>query len=110
VDLRSSPREVFERVRAQMKIFQLAYPGARATVLCIPYNCDRITAVEFEPLTYDDVKDLLSELERFCMEHGKEMRVRAERGKVIVRYLPSDDEIRFEVMEPAEALSPPHTF
>jgi hypothetical protein len=101
MDLQSAPRE-FEKVRLQMRVFQLAFPGAKAVILSMPYGCDRITTIELEPLTYEDVKALLPELEKFCMEHGREERLEAEKRRAIVRYMPSGDEIRFEVIKPVE--------
>jgi hypothetical protein len=101
MDLQSAPRE-FEKVRLQMRIFQLAFPGAKAIILCIPYDHDKITTIELEPLTYEDAKSLLPELEKFCIEHGKEEKVEAEKRRVIVRYTSSEDEIRFEIIKPIE--------
>jgi hypothetical protein len=37
------------------------------------------------------------------MEHGREERLEAEKRRAIVRYMPSGDEIRFEVIKPVEA-------
>ena len=98
VDLESS-REAFDRVREQMRVFQLAYPGSKAVVVCIPYDCDRISTVELPPLTYDDVSSLLPELERMCMERGKEARIGGGKHTVI-RYTVGEGEVRFEVWRP----------
>jgi hypothetical protein len=98
VDLASSPSETFNKVREQMRVFQLAYPGSKAVVLCMPYNCDRISIFEFEPLTYSDIRSLLPELERVCMEVGKEEVVGT--GLTILRYLQEGAGIRFEVWKP----------
>jgi hypothetical protein len=105
VDPRSSPREVLESIRLQMRVFQLAYPGARAVVIYIPYNGDRIMTAELDPLTYDDVKELLPELEGFCMERGQEAIIRDNRT-VILRYLKGDGEIRLEVRRPIKVRVP----
>jgi hypothetical protein len=98
VDLASSPSETFNKVREQMRVFQLAYPGSKAVILCMPYNCDRISIFEFEPLTYSDIRSLLPELERVCMEVGKEGVV--DTGLTILRYLQEGAGIRFEVWKP----------
>lgn len=103
VDLESS-REAFDRVREQMRVFQLAYPGSKAVVICMPYDCDRISTVELPPLTYDDVSSLLPELERVCMEIGKEARIGGGKHPVI-RYAVGEGEVRFEVWRPVK---PPH--
>jgi hypothetical protein len=105
VDPRSSPREVLESIRLQMRVFQLAYPGARAVVIYIPYNGDRIMTAELDPLTYDDVKELLPELEGFCMERGQEAIIRDNRT-VILRYLKGEGEIRLEVRRPIKVRVP----
>ncbi|MCL7384514.1 MAG: hypothetical protein LZ174_09535 [Thaumarchaeota archaeon] len=103
VDLESS-REAFDRVREQMRVFQLAYPGSKAVVICMPYDCDRISTVELPPLTYDDVSSLLPELEKVCMEIGKEARIGGGKHAVI-RYAVGEGEVRFEVWRPVK---PPH--
>jgi hypothetical protein len=70
IDPQTSPQEAVERVREQMRVFQLAYPHSKATLMFIPYGCEEISRIELEPLTYGEVEGQLLELWKACMEKG----------------------------------------
>jgi len=97
-NVESMPREVEERVEKQMKVFQLAYPGSRAVVLGIPYGGGGITVREYEPPTFQEVEEYLTDLKNVCMEKGVVKRLNVKKYEA-VRYLIGDGTVSLEVFE-----------
>jgi len=92
--------EDLERVEKQMKIFQLAYPGAKGVILAFPYKeqYDKPYLKEYEPLKIEEALNYLLELKKYCLEAGEELEIDFSRTET-VRYLTKEDGFTVEVYD-----------
>lgn len=93
-------REDSERVEKQMKIFQLAYPYAKAVIIAFPYREEygEPYVKEYDPLSPYEALTYLRDLKNFCLEAGEELEVDFTRTET-VRYLVRDDGFTLEVYD-----------
>lgn len=99
-DPNKASKEERERVELEMRVFQLAYPGAKAVIMGFPYGeeYDTPRSLELPPLSPSEATLLLGMLKSFCAESGSYETIDLPKYEVVC-YTTNPDGYEFEVYE-----------